>query len=231
MANETFRPSYGKLVLGIGVVLVGIVLTLDQFHLVRAENILSYWPVLLIAVGLAKIRIFRFWESFFGSALVVVGTLYLLDTLDLLTFSIGKLWPVVLVIIGGRIAAGALHRWPGPNVTNAASVSGIAVFGGFHRRLSSTEFKDGQLTAFCGGFDIDLRDADIAGEEAVIDVFAMCGGGVIRVPMTWNVIVKVLPLFGGTDDKTSHAAPQPGVTQKRLVVTGTALMGGLEIRN
>lgn len=226
---ETLRPSYGKMVFGLGIILVGIVMTLDRFHVVRAENILSFGlPLLVIGVGLAKIRIYRFWESFFGSLLVVGGTLYLLDTLGLVEVSIGKLWPLLLVFIGGRILAGGFRRWPGPS---AGTLNELAIFGGVERRVSTPDFVGGHVAAFCGGFELDLTDAQIADEQAVIDVFAMWGGGEIKVPPTWNVVVKVLPIFGGTNDKTLHPAPQAGVQPKQLIVTGTAIMGGLEVHN
>ncbi|MFI5197714.1 MAG: hypothetical protein ACHQJD_03755, partial [Thermoanaerobaculia bacterium] len=83
----------------------------------------------------------------------------------------------------------------------------------------------------CGGFDLDLRNSKIAGDRAVIDVFCFCGGGELKVPEDWSVIVKVVPIFGGTDDKSRHLPSEPGRTQKELLVTGFILFGGLGIKN
>jgi hypothetical protein len=99
------------------------------------------------------------------------------------------------------------------------------------RRSTSQEFQGGDLGAFCGGWDLDLRQAGMAGSEATIDVFCWWGGGEIKVPQEWDVVVKVLPLFGGVADKTTHPTVQPGVAPKRLVLTGTAVMGGVEVKN
>ena len=77
------------------------------------------------------------------------------------------------------------------------------------------------------GCTIDLRDADMGPEPAVIDAFAFWGGIEILVPKDWVVINKVLPLLGAAEDATR---PAPGAS-KQLLVRGTALMGGVEIAN
>ena len=79
------------------------------------------------------------------------------------------------------------------------------------------------MVAFMGGFDIDLRDADIEGNEATITVNALMGGGVIRVP-DWAVSMRVAAFMGGHSLK-AREGPQP---MKTLVVKGMAIMGGVE---
>ena len=84
------------------------------------------------------------------------------------------------------------------------------------------------MTAIMGGCEIDLRETDIKGEEAVIDVVAIWGGIELRVPMGWNVVVKAMPIMGGVDDKTY---PSKEGKSKRLVIDGNIIMGGVEIKN
>ena len=82
-------------------------------------------------------------------------------------------------------------------------------------------FRDGQ-----GGVELDFRNATMEGNEAKIDVSALMGGIDIRVPGSWVVINRVSAILGGVDDNTtSHDG------NKRLVVEGTVLMGGLDIKN
>ena len=83
------------------------------------------------------------------------------------------------------------------------------------------------MVAFMGGFDIDLREADIDGNSATITVSALMGGGVIRVPESWAVSMRVTAFMGGHSLKTRETGP----IQKTLVVKGFALMGGVEVRN
>jgi hypothetical protein len=108
-------------------------------------------------------------------------------------------------------------------------VSEWAIFGGGKRRVQTQDFRGGQANAMFGGFEIDLRDAQMAGDSAAIDVFCFCGGGEIRVPESWNVSLKAVAIFGGQDDKTRP--PAPGVPHKELLVTGFILFGGLGVKN
>lgn len=102
----------------------------------------------------------------------------------------------------------------------------MAVLGGGSRGNNSRSFQGGELTAVLGGWDVDLRQAAIDG-EAVIDVFALCGGIEIRVPEDWTIVGRVTPVLGGFEDKTR--APQ-GATH-RLIIRGIAIMGGIEVKN
>jgi hypothetical protein len=77
-----------------------------------------------------------------------------------------------------------------------------------------------------GGLEIDLRDASIKG-EAIIDIFALMGGVEMRVPEDWLIIIDGFPFMGGFEDKTRP----PKETTKRLTIKGTAVMGGVEIKN
>lgn len=72
----------------------------------------------------------------------------------------------------------------------------------------------------------------MVGDAATIDVFCFCGGGEIRVPEGWNVVLKVVAIFGGTDDKTRHELSPAGAAPPRtLYVTGFIVFGGLGVKN
>lgn len=101
-----------------------------------------------------------------------------------------------------------------------------AILGGFVRRVSSQHFRGGDINVIMAGCEIDLRQASIEG-EAVLNVFALCGGITIKVPPDWSVILQGTPILGGFEEKTIVPPHQ----HKRLYVSGYAIMGGLEIRN
>jgi hypothetical protein len=54
------------------------------------------------------------------------------------------------------------------------------------------------------------------------------GGFEIVTPETWHVVVDVVPLMGGYEDKTRHPADP---SAPRLRLRGFVMMGGLEVRN
>jgi predicted membrane protein len=115
--------------------------------------------------------------------------------------------------------------------TEADFIDHSAILGGGEYRYTSKSLRGGRLFAFMGGCDIDLRDADIQGEEMVIDVFALMGGIDIKVPESWQVTLRGLPVMGGFGDKTSGGRPGVSSPAKRLLVKGTAIMGGVEVKN
>lgn len=105
-------------------------------------------------------------------------------------------------------------------------IKAIAIMSGFKRVNNSQDFKGGELTAVMGGLEIDLRDASIKG-EAVFDIFALMGGVEMHIPEDWIVIIEGFPFMGGFEDKTRP----PKDSTKRLIIKGTAIMGGVEIKN
>lgn len=231
------RPpaSIGKLVFGVILALLGVLFTLDNFGLLEVRHVERLWPVALIALGGASLA--QRWRTrpFGGLLLVGLGILFLLRNYHVIRVSLANLLPLILVVIGLRIALGALggrsralNSAADPGMADAW-LGGFVAFGGLERRITSPQFQGGDIGAFCGGWEIDLSRAKLAGKEARLDVFAWWGGGEIRVPEDWNVVVRVLPILGGTSDKTRH--PAPGTEAGTLVVTGTVVMGGVEIKN
>ena len=219
-----------QLVLGLLIVIVGGLFTLENMGIAYAEDYLRYWPAGLIAIGLVKL-----WQArsglgggLGGALFVGAGALLLLDSLNIARISVNELWPILLVAFGASMIWRGLHGSPRlSSVDTAATVSGMAILGGFKRGNNSRAFKGGDLTAIMGGCEIDLRQAAIDG-EAAIEVFAMWGGIEIRVPEDWTVISRVVPLLGGVEDKTH---PPPGASTHRLVLRGFAIMGGIEVKN
>jgi predicted membrane protein len=220
-----------QLVAGVLIIAAGVLAMLDNFDVLDGRAYFRYWPVGLIALGLAKFQQARGGPGRLGaSVFVAAGTWLLLESLGIVHISVWQLWPLLLVLFGASLVwQGMRGRGSrGQRLTDAnATISGVAVLGGGSRGNSSRSFQGGELTAVLGGWDVDLRQAAIDG-EAVIDVFALCGGIEIRVPEDWTVVGRVTPVLGGFDDKTR--APQ-GSGSSRLIIRGVAIMGGIEVKN
>jgi len=213
--------------LGLFIMGLGLVFLLRNFGVVDAGRVLRLWPLALVLIGLQKaLRPHeRGWRGE-GSVWILIGSWLLLTSLGVVEF--GDLWALGLILIGGRLFWRGLH--PGRHASGAdptSDVSLVAIMGAFERSSASTDFRGGDLTAIMGGGKVDLSKARIVSGEAVIDVFVMWGGIDLRVPDDWTVISRVLPIMGGITDKT---APPPASSQ-RLIISGLAVMGGIEIRN
>jgi predicted membrane protein len=93
-----------KFVIGVFLVLMGIVLTLDQLGMVQAHHALRFWPVLLIILGLVMLQRCERSGVLRALVLIVVGVWLLLNTLGLVSLQIWEfIWPLVLVFVGARI--------------------------------------------------------------------------------------------------------------------------------
>lgn len=219
-----------RLFAGLVIVALGAVALLDNFGVLRIGNVWRLWPLILVAVGISKVLRPRGSPGRFGGSLLgIVGLWLLAENLGVWPYSLGDLWPLFVVAIGVFLVWGAMGNRPkGPLPDDSSRVSSFSMFGGTEHRVRSLDFQGGDITAMLGGCKIDLRQAAIKGSEAVLDVFAMWGGIEIIVPRSWSVVIKGAPIFGGFEDKTDSPLEQGG---PRLIVRGTAMMGGVEIKN
>jgi predicted membrane protein len=228
--DPTPRPVLtGRLLVGLLFIAGGLLFTAANLGFVQVREVWRFWPLVLVAVGLLRLVSRNFLAGFI---FIGIGALLQLREMDLIWFRLSMLFPLIFVLVGLNIVAEHLRRRsPVPSGDGApgGTVSEWAIFGGGKRRIQTQDFRGGQANAMFGGFELDLRDAQIAGDSAAIDVFCFCGGGEIRVPESWNVSLKAVAIFGGQDDKTRP--PSPGAPHKELLVTGFILFGGLGVKN
>jgi predicted membrane protein len=214
--------------LGLLVIFFGLLLTADNLGWFQADEVLRYWPLGLMAVGLLKIVQGRGQSGrVAGAVLTLVGFMFTAEILLGWPIDFDDWWPLLLVALGIIVLMRSFGR-PGGKVSASAdaSLSEFAFWSGKVRRSTSAAFERGDLTAVMGGVELDLRGAGTGGAQAVIDVFAMWGGIEIWVPPDWAVANEVTVLMGGAEDRSSGVQG----AQNRLVVRGFVLMGGLEIK-
>ncbi len=172
-----------------------------------------------------------------GAVLIVLGVLFQLDALGIAHFRWSTLWPLAL------IGAGLMVMWT--TIESRRMVAGggdprttlneFTLFGGCQRRITTQDFKGGNVTTIFGGAEIDLRGAAIADDQAELILNAFFGGCEIRVPDTWEIIARGQGIFGGYVDSTRDRNVPPevlaGAPRKILVLRGAAVFGGVEIKN
>lgn len=78
-----------------------------------------------------------------------------------------------------------------------------------------------------GGSDIDLRGAEIDGEEITIVATAFCGGDTIYLPDSVDVELSGGAFLGGNDLHGSTPRPRPGAPLVR--VRAYSLAGGVDV--
>jgi len=85
------------------------------------------------------------------------------------------------------------------------------------------------VLAFMGGCEVDLRNAEIDGDEVVIKAYAVMGGIDIIVPEGIEVDLDGLAIMGGNDRRIKDVPRLPGTPVVR--VWAFSLMGGVTVRS
>jgi len=224
------RPITGRIIVGLIVMWVGLLWTLDNLNILESEPILRWWPVAVVWVGIAKL--FGLWTHrhlVWGSAFVAVGFLCLLNTLGVVAIQVWDLWPVALIAVGLSLVSRAFT--PGGAALGderAVANSLFAFLSGVERKVSSQSYPGGYVTAIIGRVEIDLTGAKPVEGGAVLDVFVAWGGVYVKVPDHWKVINEVNVVMGGIHDKTRVPPPDARDT---LILRGLVIQGGMELSN
>jgi uncharacterized membrane protein YhdT len=223
------------LVLGVLALVAGVLLLAGNLGFAPAAAHLRYWPVALLVIGAAKlIQAASLAGTIGGMAWLVIGAWLLANSVGVLRVTLWQAaaiyWPVLLVVLGLSIVRQTIGRRRDDDrlVDRRDELHIVAILGGNKASSGSHQFRGGELTAILGGVNLDLTQARLANGRAVLEVFTMWGGLELRLPEGWIVENHMMVALGGYEDRTrpvgSHDAP-------RLVLRGTTLMGGIEVRN
>ncbi|HLW20166.1 MAG TPA: DUF5668 domain-containing protein [Cyclobacteriaceae bacterium] len=104
-----------------------------------------------------------------------------------------------------------------------------ALFCGVQKRVLSKNFFGGKISNYFGGTEIDLSQADLS-ENAILDLDVAFGGVKLVIPPHWDLKIDVANVFAGIEDKRMYAHT-PSDPTKVLVIRGTVIFGGLEIKS
>jgi hypothetical protein len=114
-----------------------------------------------------------------------------------------------------------LARWP-------ARKRMTAIFGGLEKKGAWVCPREVAVVAIFGGADIDLREAELAPGVTELSVTTIFGGVEVIVPPWLSVEVDATAILGGFEE--IHRAPTtPDPDRRILRITGTAVLGGVEI--
>jgi predicted membrane protein len=259
MDDKPISRRSGRIWAGLFLLLVGGVLLLDQLGFPLPDWLFS-WHILLIAIGLF-IGFRSGFRNFAWLILILIGGAYTLQdyyhNIQLERFIL----PGILILVGFAFISGRgrhprwhrqwhedwekswdRHRWRhykgGSMATGFGTsqegyssedfIDSTSIFGGVHKKIVSKTFKGGDVVTMMGGTEIDLSQADFTGMIR-LDVTQIMGGTKIIVPPHWEVRSEVTAIFAGFEDKRQ----QPTVLnpEKILVIDGTSIFGGIELKN
>ena len=242
MENNRPHNNAGQILIGVIVIAVGCLFLLENLGILDVDYTLQFWPVILILAGALKLS-----QSgnkngkAVGGIMMAFGVALILRSSGLFYISWRAMAPLLLIGLGlvvifksnerrhPRVSLDKRDDMQGTGAADDDSVVNVtALLGGIERRITTGNFRGGEVTAIMGGCQLDLRHASMqAPGEAVLNVFTLCGGVEIKVPDDWTVSLQGMPLLGAFTEKT---IPNKDAS-KRLIIRGYAIMGGLEVRN
>ena len=243
------RHKRGRLGAGLFLVIIGSVLLLRALNIVLFPWWFFTWPMLLIGLGVLSAMRHGFRRGGW-MVLILVGSLFLANeidpTLDLERF----IAPIVVIAVGiifilrpkrNRWKEWERHKWhsamsepvnpvkgPGP-IDSTDFVDITAVFGGVKKNVITKSFRGGDIVTFMGGCEVNMSQADFDGKVR-LDLTNIFGGTKLIVPPTWDVQSDVTAILGGVEDKR-QVTGITGDNKKVLLLDGTCLFGGIEIRS
>lgn len=245
MKNDSFSKKQhcsrrdGVPFIGIFLIGLGLVFLFDRMNLIPEgwRHVILSWQMLLIFIG--SINIFRNHSRFAGFILIIIGGAFLLPDIFNLPFETRQLiWPLILILIGVFIVVKTRNRKiphglfnPTETVIDSERIEEVAIFGGGKRVIATQNLKGGNITAIFGGLEIDLTDADLSDEGAVIELSCIFGGATLIVRPEWDVQIQVASVLGGFSDKRKVYKPTGSQNSKKLIIKGAAVFGGGEIKS
>lgn len=234
------RGGGNKAVFGFFIILAGLAILLKQVGVLSFIHFQTYWPLILIAVGIF-IGVRNRFSTNAPFIFIAVGIFHLIPAFS---FRVGEhmvdsedlVIPIILVGLGLFIMlrAGKKKPWQGPDHSDLIADSTLRadiVFGGRKEIVTSKDFKGGKVTATFGGCEINLLQADTTGSAIVLEVRATFGGCEIIVPSDWEIKNEIESVFGSVEDQRSIRPSEQAENRKTLVLRGSCVFGGVEIKS
>jgi predicted membrane protein len=214
---------------GLILIFVGVGLLSNSLGVTGAHDFMaSYWPIILIAIGVGEIA---FGSYYGGTFWLIAGIVIGLFTTKIIHYN-GNIWeviwPVAIILFGLRFIFRPAFRMKVVH-EEGSFIGSSAVFGGSSKKISSKDFKGSSVNAVFGGAKLDLRDATIAKEGAVIDVSAIFGGVEILVPRKTPIKMDAVAIFGGHEDKRDTSEIDESLPA--VTIHGDVIFGGIEIKD
>lgn len=230
---------------GLVLIIIGGVLLLQKMGAGLPAWLFS-WPMILVLVGVVTGLKHRF-RNLSWLVITGIGVFFLWNEVMIDMNLKPYFWPIMIIGLGLLFIFRPKRKWYRErekwthfdgNFTVGDSretyskedmIDSISVFGGVKKMITSKNFKGGEIICFMGGAEYNLSQADITGPIS-IEIIQAFGGTKLVVPPHWEIRSEGVAIFAGIEDKRPV---QPGTFDpgKVLILKGTTIFGGIEIRS
>ena len=128
-------------------------------------------------------------------------------------------------------SAGSQNTFAGNNTYTSGNgyINATALFGGKDIRVDNECFTGADITVVMGAVDLNLKNAIIS-EDVYINVATVMGGVDIYVPANVRVVTDDCAVVMGSVEVNSNYANFHSADSPRVIITGSCVMGGIEIK-
>lgn len=237
--EEPRPPRSDRALAGLIVVAVGGALLARQFGIDLPYWLFS-WPMLLIVIGFYIGARHSFREM--GWLIpVAIGVVFIADDfvrdVNLTRF----FWPVLIIVIGLMMIFRSKKHFCATKWQNRFGSTGtqdsenqiecVTFFGGVRKNIISKDFKGGEAITIFGGTELNLMQADTT-DKIQLELVQVFGGTKLIIPPHWKVQTEELvTIFGGLNDKRPLPAAAHDEGSRVLVLKGTCVFGGIDIKS
>lgn len=250
--RKPHRRRRNNVIAGLLLLLAATMLTIRQVEPSLVPNWLFTWPMILIIVGFFVGILTRF-RDFAWLILIGIGAFFLADR-AFPDYDAGRfIIPVVVAGVGlilifasgkkkhrdkngdrglyYKITVGTVDDpdiEENPGKYSPDGLDAVSIFGNVKKVIYSKNFQGGEIVSIFGGAEINLSQADFK-SPIILEIVQIFSGAKLIVPPHWTIRSEAVAIFGGIEDKRPV---QPSVnSDKVLILQGTALFAGIEIRS
>lgn len=246
--ESPFHNRSGRIWAGAFIVAVGLVWLTNQMGVLAVPHWFFSWEMLLIVIGIFS-GLKHSFQNKGWVIMVAVGSIFIIDDIFPGTSLAPYVWPIAIISLGlmmifkpkksyeDKFRDKWRRKWEKQyqDATTASAsdndvIDSVAFFGAIKKKILSKDFKGGEAVAFFGGTEINLTQADING-KVTLDLTQIFGGTKLVVPPHWEVHSEIVAVFGGIDDKREVHKDIVTDNTKVLILKGTSVFGGIEIRS
>jgi hypothetical protein len=213
-----------RLYLGLLVVGLGVLFTLDNLGLVNAREVLHWWPALLVVSGLMRMTgIGRRPSVWFGLTLFIVGGWMLLHRAGFVSPDVWEFWPVLLIIWGIAMIRGGSTIWRVGVYRRGRGAVGGVVAERTGERVREAVGAIGEARERVREHLKDLEEGEQSSSTFTVDVFLSS----IARKVTSQTLTKgaVVAFLGGADVDLRSAR----MATDRSTLEVNLVMGGLNL--
>jgi hypothetical protein len=242
--SDEYPNRSGRVMGGVVIVAIGLIFLAKQTDAFFLPHWLFSWPMFLIGLGIF-IGARHSFRDLGWLIPIVIGLVFLADDywydLSLKRF----IWPVLIIIAGlamifrpkrRKRMEQYWQRWDNKYTSQTDQsaedfIDCVTIFGGVKKNIISKNFRGGEAVTFFGGTELNLTQADVT-DRIELELVQVFGGTKLIVPPHWKIhSEELVSIFGGLNDKRPPAAPSDLGSNKILILKGTCIFGGIDIKS